>query len=462
MLRSVFVCVSISAVVPAAAAPGPVAGRSISELVAGAHVEIDAPLGNKIPVQFSADGKMSGSAPELAGYLGAPSDTGRWWVKGDELCSQWERWLNRRMECLRLSKEGNRIHWVNQEGRAGTASIVARAKPQIATAPRAEAAKPAARTTPGKQMPAAPVPAAKPQPAPKVPVMIASAWSAQGAQNSAVERPAPASAVVPAAVAPKAEPEILSGARTGPAPATLQPQRSAAGSGGALFRVARVDASDVLFVREGPSAEHLALGALMPDAHDIRITGACRARWCPVKHGQISGWVNRAFLEPASLAPGSLGAKPAVVAVVARPSPPPSRTSAARARPLSDPNDAPRSCLSEEARDLLETIEERFGPVELVSTCRPGATIAGTGRPSRHASGDAIDFRAGDRKAAIVAWLAANHRDGGTMTYGNMDHIHADIGPHFVSLAARDRAVVQSAQARDWSESRMSLWGGRR
>ncbi|MEZ5815935.1 MAG: D-Ala-D-Ala carboxypeptidase family metallohydrolase [Hyphomicrobiaceae bacterium] len=102
-----------------------------------------------------------------------------------------------------------------------------------------------------------------------------------------------------------------------------------------------------------------------------------------------------------------------------------------------DSADAPRSCLTSPARALLDRIEGRFGQVRVISTCRPGATIAGTGRPSRHASGNAIDFDAGGRKAAIVSWLIANHKAGGTMTYSDMSHIHVDIGRHFVSLAAR-------------------------
>jgi uncharacterized protein YcbK (DUF882 family) len=73
--------------------------------------------------------------------------------------------------------------------------------------------------------------------------------------------------------------------------------------------------------------------------------------------------------------------------------------------------------------------------VKVMSTCRTGAIIAGTGRPSRHASGNAVDFDAGSRKAAILEWLIANHRSGGIMTYAGMDHIHVDIGPRFISLA---------------------------
>jgi Peptidase M15 len=100
-----------------------------------------------------------------------------------------------------------------------------------------------------------------------------------------------------------------------------------------------------------------------------------------------------------------------------------------------------RGCLTSSAQALLGRIEAQFGRVQIVSTCRPGARIAGTGRISRHASGNAIDFNApSGRKAAIVRWLIANHRSGGVMTYAGMSHIHADIGPRFVSLNSGGRS----------------------
>jgi len=92
------------------------------------------------------------------------------------------------------------------------------------------------------------------------------------------------------------------------------------------------------------------------------------------------------------------------------------------------------TCLTWEARALLNRIRARFGNVEIVSTCRPGARIAGTRHPSRHASGQAIDFRVPGKKGQVVSWLIANHHNGGVMTYRDMDHIHVDIGPHFVAL----------------------------
>jgi hypothetical protein len=98
-----------------------------------------------------------------------------------------------------------------------------------------------------------------------------------------------------------------------------------------------------------------------------------------------------------------------------------------------------RSCLTGATQGLLSRIESRFGAMRIVSTCRPGATIAGSGRPSKHGSGNAIDFEAGGRKGEVVSWLVANHHSGGTMTYGDSSHIHVDVGPHFVSLAGGTR-----------------------
>jgi hypothetical protein len=95
-----------------------------------------------------------------------------------------------------------------------------------------------------------------------------------------------------------------------------------------------------------------------------------------------------------------------------------------------------RRGLTPAALALLDRIETQFGPVNVISGYRPGARIAGSGRVSRHASGNAIDFDAGSRKGAIVKWLIANHKKGGTMTYADMSHVHVDIGHHFVSLGS--------------------------
>ena len=113
-----------------------------------------------------------------------------------------------------------------------------------------------------------------------------------------------------------------------------------------------------------------------------------------------------------------------------------------------DDPEAPRSCLAYETKVLLARIEQVFGPVDMVSTCRPGAVIAGSGKPSLHRDGRAIDFDAGGRKGAILQWLIEHHKTGGTMTYRSMSHIHVDIGPHFVSLGSGGRVASRARKAR--------------
>lgn len=93
-----------------------------------------------------------------------------------------------------------------------------------------------------------------------------------------------------------------------------------------------------------------------------------------------------------------------------------------------------RTCLTSPAKTLLAAIEATHGPMRLLSTCRPGARVRGTGSISRHASGNAIDFDAGKRKSEVVRWLIRNHWTGGTMTYARSRHIHVDIGKRFVLL----------------------------
>ena len=85
-----------------------------------------------------------------------------------------------------------------------------------------------------------------------------------------------------------------------------------------------------------------------------------------------------------------------------------------------------RSCLTSDTRAVLARLEARFGRQQVISTCRPGAVIAGTGRPSQHRYGKAVDFRPNGNRAAILAWLRANAK-GAVITYAS-GHIHFDTG----------------------------------
>lgn len=90
---------------------------------------------------------------------------------------------------------------------------------------------------------------------------------------------------------------------------------------------------------------------------------------------------------------------------------------------------AEASCVPSELESKLSQIRSQFGPIKVISTFRKGATIAGSGKPSYHASCRAVDFVPPPGKyGAVAAWLNANH-SGGVGTYSS-GHIHIDNGPH--------------------------------
>ncbi len=399
MIGRLMVAACLCAAPAARAEPVMLNAAEIKELVAGATVEIDAGFGARIPLRFGVDGQVTGEARAFAFFLGAASDTGRWWFESDKLCQRFTKWFDAEPQCLTLTRHGRTIHWQSASGRRGTAAIIVPAPLQLATATTAPA--------PTERLPVAMKPSALGGPAP---VDVA---PPKPASEPELSKPASATAVVPR-IAPPARPtptpekRALPDAQPAARVAPVRPEPRP------MFMVVNVRSDDVLNIRSGPSADHDIVGAAAPGSRDVALTGPCEAAWCPVEHKSTRGWVNRAFIASLDAETGE-----------------PRQEQTA---PLRDTPDAPRSCLTAEARTLLERIEAKFGRVELVSTCRQGARIAGTARMSLHASGNAIDFNAGTRKSAILEWLVANHRAGGTMTYRGMDHIHVDIGPHFVSI----------------------------
>jgi hypothetical protein len=108
-----------------------------------------------------------------------------------------------------------------------------------------------------------------------------------------------------------------------------------------------------------------------------------------------------------------------------------------------------RSCLTTDTRALLEQAEAHFGVTfTLVSTCRPGAVIAGTNHPSEHRYGKAVDLLVprGTSKAEVVKWFYA-HARGVIMTYARMKHVHFDTGPyHTLACGGCHRVRVAHAQ----------------
>lgn len=88
------------------------------------------------------------------------------------------------------------------------------------------------------------------------------------------------------------------------------------------------------------------------------------------------------------------------------------------------------SCTPADLRSIMHRLSRNVGTLRVISGHRPGARIAGTRKPSYHASCRALDFHppAGTYSRA-VSFLRSNW-DGGIGTYsGRLHHIHIDNGP---------------------------------
>ena len=301
----------------------PMTGQAIRDTAVGATIELDTPVGTKIPIKHAEDGTVTGDAGSLAYILGAARDTGRWWVAEDKLCHQWSKWFDGETYCLRLKKEGRHVEWRRDDGKTGTATIISRSallarqsgaqsgigldQPAAAlldapppVMPRASIAMPSTAYTPA----AAPPETAKaPRPAPPAPKPRVAALAPQAPTAPVAPTVAPKAAPTASAVSPPPKPparavaNVASTASTPAKAAALTPQQPAVTAPAVIsFRVAGVASSDVLNVRNGPSSEHDPIGAIPPDGRDVRVVGPCQQDWCPVRHNGIGGWVNSYYL----------------------------------------------------------------------------------------------------------------------------------------------------------------------
>lgn len=314
MLRLVTLITVAAIASPALAEWTPVPGRVLKDMVAGSTVVIDAPMGFKLPIRHAEDGTMSGSAGGLSFYLGASTDTGRWWIERERLCYKWARWFKSETRCMKVRQDGgNRIQWEKEDGETGTATVTVAALPKPAPPVSIARMQPAAATQPpaaARAQPSTPARVAVPSPrvaSPQAPAATAKAKAAAPAPKAVAPLPSsPAPSVAKAqasAAAAAAKPQPKPPA---PAAAAIPNTRVAAapsppyrigGPPPPAYRVVSVAFDDVLNVRGGPSTEHMPVAALGPDTTDVRILGPCRSEWCFVRHGDIVGWVNTYYLE---------------------------------------------------------------------------------------------------------------------------------------------------------------------
>jgi len=121
-----FAALAISATnVSQAANFGELNGPAVRKALSGKTVYLST-SGIVLPIAYRNNGTMSGrleaSTAALAGRT-STQDSGRWWISKDQLCQRWNRWQGGKSYCYKLSRQGQNVVWVRNDGRRGTARI---------------------------------------------------------------------------------------------------------------------------------------------------------------------------------------------------------------------------------------------------------------------------------------------------------------------------------------------------
>lgn len=119
---------AVSVALPAlsvAADPISLAGEELRQAISGKTVYLSI-SGFELPIRYSANGRMRGTMGAVAASFSrgdGSSDSGKWWVSDGQLCQKWTSWMDGQSYCYKLTRNGNQVRWVRNDGRSGTARI---------------------------------------------------------------------------------------------------------------------------------------------------------------------------------------------------------------------------------------------------------------------------------------------------------------------------------------------------
>lgn len=108
-----------------AAEPASLSGDELRKAVSGKTVYLTI-SGFELPIRYSPSGSMEGSMGVVAASLArgdGASDRGKWWISGNQLCQRWTSWMEGKSYCYTLTRQGNSVRWLRDDGRSGTARI---------------------------------------------------------------------------------------------------------------------------------------------------------------------------------------------------------------------------------------------------------------------------------------------------------------------------------------------------
>ncbi|MEL6920449.1 MAG: hypothetical protein AAFO77_05405 [Pseudomonadota bacterium] len=97
----------------------------MKNFVNGKRVYLKVPLGGEFPLFYQTNGNVSGDGTALGlGRYFAPKETGRWYVRGSQLCQQFPTWYDGEVSCFRIFKTGETtLRWTRDDGYSGRARV---------------------------------------------------------------------------------------------------------------------------------------------------------------------------------------------------------------------------------------------------------------------------------------------------------------------------------------------------
>ena len=107
------------------AEPATLTGDELRRAISGKTVYLKI-SGFELPIRYSANGRMTGKMGTVAASFSrgdGASDSGKWWVTGNQLCQKWTSWMDSQQYCYKLIRKGAAVRWVRNDGRSGTARI---------------------------------------------------------------------------------------------------------------------------------------------------------------------------------------------------------------------------------------------------------------------------------------------------------------------------------------------------
>jgi hypothetical protein len=82
--------------------------------------------GFELPIHYKPNGRMTGNMGVVAATFSqgdGSRDSGRWWIDANQLCQRWTSWMDGQIHCYKISRQGNVINWLREDGVSGTARI---------------------------------------------------------------------------------------------------------------------------------------------------------------------------------------------------------------------------------------------------------------------------------------------------------------------------------------------------